>query len=112
VLSSKWRLLSEHRERAPHPVHGLQRNLHRTGADVPAPNSSPRSASTTPIGSTRMLRATVSGEALRTPATYTLFSIARAAFSASYCSVLCSPGTHDEQTMAVVGIGDVLRSGA
>lgn len=45
-----------------------------------------------------MLRPTDTGGVWHTPATYTLFSMARATFRASHCSDLCVPGTQDEQT--------------
>jgi hypothetical protein len=70
------------------------------------PGSSPRSASMTPMGSTRMLRPTETGGAWHAPATYTLFSMARAAFSASHCSVLWVPGTQDaDQQHLGAGVG-------
>jgi len=44
-----------------------------------------------------MLRPTETGGVWHIPAAYMLFSMARAAFKASHCSVLWVPGTQDEQ---------------
>jgi len=49
------------------------------------------------MGSSRMLRPTETGGVWHIPAAYMLFSMARAAFKASHCSVLWVPGTQDEQ---------------
>ncbi|MFC9351551.1 hypothetical protein [Arthrobacter sp. NPDC057013] len=77
------------------------------------PGSSPRSASTYPIGSTRMLRPTDTGGAWHTPATYTLFSIARGAFKASYCSSYACrrPGRTDQQHLRAASARDLASSG-
>jgi hypothetical protein len=74
----------------------------------------PRSASTTPIGSTRTVLPTDTDGAWDTPATNALFSMARAAFKACYCSVLWLPGTQDEQTSrtcAPASANDLASSG-
>jgi hypothetical protein len=78
---------------APAPAHGRQRNLHGTHV---RPQSEVRLHVT--LGSTSKLRPTDTGAACHIPATYRLFSIARAAFSSSHCSYLCAPGTQDKQT--------------
>ncbi len=85
--------LPEHRERLPHPVHRLRRNRHRQNT-----RSQPKVRLDNLQGSTSTLGPPETGGAWRTPASYTPFSIAGAAFSTSHCSVLCSPGTQDEHT--------------